>query len=308
MSLAPIVLFVYNRIDHTKSTISALANNELAQQSDLYIFSDAAKYEKDTGKVIEVRNYIKSIDGFNSIKIIEREINLGLAKSIIDGVTEVIDKYGKVIVLEDDIVTSPYFLKFMNSALDTYLYSQEVWHISGWNYPVALNKEKDVYFWRVMNCWGWATWKNRWDAFRKDPERIISDWSDQQKYDFDLEGTSAFWPQIIDNKLGKINTWAVFWYATIFEADGLCLNPAISYVDNIGRDGSGVNCGNSTDSIIKAKNPILNSTYKINWDFCFREDEDFVLAVKKYYKSRRKNIFYRIVNKISRILTGKNFI
>ena len=138
----------------------------------LFIYSDAGKDEYDLPKVNEVRDYIKTIDGFKKVTILEREKNWGLAKSIIDGVTEVIDKHGKIIVIEDDLVTSPYFLKFMNEALSFYKDQNKVWHISGWNYPIDVSRLEDVFLWRFMTCWGWATWSDRWKHYEKNVDKI----------------------------------------------------------------------------------------------------------------------------------------
>src|SRR3989339_698479 len=134
--LSPIVLFVYNRLEHTRKTIEALQKNELAKDSELFLYSDGPKNEENIKKVNEVRKYINSIDGFKKVKIVEREINFGLARSIIAGVTDIVNKYGKIIVLEDDIVTSPYFLTFMNDALCLYENEEKVMHISGYFFPV----------------------------------------------------------------------------------------------------------------------------------------------------------------------------
>ncbi len=242
---APAILFVYNRPEHTKATVNALVKNTFASDTDLYIFSDGPR-EGDETSVQEVRTYLKKITGFKSVKIIEREKNWGLAASIIDGVTQVINQHGKAIVLEDDIVTSPHFLSFMNNALNHYQVEKRVWHISGWNYPIEGDGLGDAFLWRVMNCWGWATWADRWQHFSKEPERLKSEWTAEQKKRFDLEGSGVFWSQVEANLSKKINTWAIFWYATIFEHDGLCLNPTLSYVENIGHDGSGENCGINT--------------------------------------------------------------
>jgi hypothetical protein len=242
MNPAPIVLFVYNRLWHTKQTIDALQKNELARKSELFIYSDAAKNEKEQQAVSEVREFIKSVDGFKNITIIERVKNWGLADSIIDGVTTVINQYGTVIVLEDDIVVSQHFLAFMNKALNIYVREKKVWHISGWSYHIDTDGLSDTFFWRVMNCWGWATWKDRWQYFEKNPEKLINTWDIHKIYRFNLDGTCNFWDQVIENFSGKLNTWAIFWYASIFENEGLCLNPTSSLVHNIGHDGSGENC------------------------------------------------------------------
>ncbi len=239
---APIVVFVFARPEHTRLTLEALAANTLASESELIIYADAARTQSETEPVQQVRKLIRDIKGFRNISIIERETNYGLARSIIEGVSEVCEQYGRVIVLEDDIVTSPAFLSFMNAALDRYADESRVWHISGWNYPIDPKGLGDTFFWRAMNCWGWATWDNHWKYFKKDAQQLIKTWDRQKIKRFNLDGCHDFWRQILNNSTGRQNTWAIFWYASIFEYDGLCLNPTQSFVNNIGIDGSGENC------------------------------------------------------------------
>ena len=145
-NLAPIALFVFNRLDNTKQTVEALKKNKLADQSELFIYSDGPRGQDTVAEVNNVRQYIKTITGFKRIKIIEHNINLGLATSIITGVTKIVNKYGKIIVLEDDLITSKYFLKFMNEALEIYKDNKKIWHISGWNYPIHEEKLNRVFF------------------------------------------------------------------------------------------------------------------------------------------------------------------
>ena len=296
-TLAPIVLFVYNRLDHTKQTLEALQKNELAQESELFIYSDAAKNNDNILQVKIVREYIKTIDGFKNITIIEREKNWGLANSIIDGVTNIINQYGKIIVLEDDLVTSPYFLKFMNEALEFYKDEKKVWHVSGWNYPIKADELDDVFLWRLMNCWGWATWADRWKYYEKDVEKTISEFAKEDIKRFNIDGVEDFFEQVILNKEDKINTWAIFWYATIFNNNGLCLNPTQTFVENIGHDGSGVHCGenNLFTSSLSQKNNIKYN-HKID------ENKIALKKVQNYFKSHKQNIFKRIINKIKRLL------
>lgn len=241
-SCAPIALFVYNRPSHTRRTVEALQKNDLATESDLIIFSDAPKTPEAAPAVAEVRAYLKTISGFRSVRIVERECNWGLAKSIIEGVTTVVNQYGRIIVLEDDIVTSRYFLSFMNAALDRYIDEPRVWHISGWNVPIDKAGLPEAFFIRAMYCWGWATWADRWAHFQKAPDRLLAEWDADKIYRFDLDGRCGFWEQVKQNALGALSTWAVFWYATLFEHNGLCLNPTVTYVENIGLDNSGENC------------------------------------------------------------------
>ncbi len=153
MLLAPITLFVYNRLSHTKQTINALKKNKLAEQSELIIFSDSFKNSDDKKKVNQVREYIRSIKGFKGVEIIERPDNFGLANSIIDGVTRVVNQYGKVIVLEDDLVTSSFFLEYMNNALLCYEDDPQVISIHGYNYPISDLPE--IFFIKGADCWGW---------------------------------------------------------------------------------------------------------------------------------------------------------
>jgi hypothetical protein len=296
--LAPIVLFVYNRPDHTRQTLDALAANMMANESELFIFSDAPKDESAVEKVQAVRSYIKTVQGFGKVHIVERKENWGLAKSIIEGVTEIVNQYGKIIVLEDDIVTSPYFLKFMNDALDFYDGEKSVWHISGWNYPIDLDNLKDAFFWRIMNCWGWATWKDRWNFYKKDVNYLISSFTRKDIRRFTLNNSADMWAQVIANKEGIINTWAIFWYAAIFQQKGLCLNPAQSFVKNIGLDGSGIHCGK--DSAMETHNICEKEI-----DFNTIQIEENKIAVKKIMRFYRKqqNLKNRILRYIKKIYT-----
>lgn len=240
--LAPIVLFVYNRLAHTKKTVDALRANHLAGDSDLYIYSDAARMESDTEKVALVREYLDSVDGFRKVVVVKREFNLGLAKNIIDGVSEACNTYGRVIVLEDDLVTSPFFLTFMNNCLREYENQEKIMHVSGWTYP-DLSRPKtgdEVFLTTVMNCWGWGTWKRSWDHFSKNVDQLLRDFSYQDIVKFNLNEAHDFWIQVLANKRKKMNTWAIFWYATIFRMSALCLNPVQSLVHNIGHDNSGM--------------------------------------------------------------------
>jgi len=184
MIFAPIVLFTYNRPWHTRRTIEALQKNHLASESVIFIFSDGPKTEEDEPKVEEVRKFLKTIQGFKQIEIIEREKNWGLAKNIIDGVTKVVNEYGKVIVLEDDIVTSPSFLKFMNEALNRFEDKEKVMHISGYMYPIKTEGLPDTFFIKPTSCWGWATWKRAWKFFERNPQKQINSLTKDQIKDF----------------------------------------------------------------------------------------------------------------------------
>ena len=302
-NLSPIVLFVYNRPWHTQQTIEALQKNELAIESNLIIYSDEANNKNVQENVDKVRLYIDQIDKFKKVTIIKRETNWGLANNIIDGVTKVVNQYGKIIVLEDDLITSPYFLKYMNEALEVYKDEKKVWHISGWNYPIDSDNLRDVFLWRLMNCWGWATWKDRWKYYEKDVDKTISEFNKEDIKRFNLDVNAEFFLQIIANKEKKVNTWSIFWYATIFKKNGLCLSPSQTFVQNIGHDGSGVHSD---------VNDIFVSKISLNKDidFVLNIDENKIALekVQNFLTSQKKSFLVRVFNKLARMTTGKNII
>lgn len=292
--LAPIVLFAYNRPWHTQQTVEALQKNKLASESELFIYSDEAKNDDARVSVDEVRKYIDNITGFKKITVIKRDKNWGLADSIIDGVTKIVNEYGRIIVLEDDLVTSPYFLQFMNESLEFYEDEEKIWHVSGWNYPIETDGLNNVFLCRVMNCWGWATWADRWRHYEKDVDKTMEEFSKDDIKRFNLDGVEDFFGQVTANYEKKINTWAIFWYATIFKHEGLCLNPAQTFVENIGLDASGENCGIST--MYTNKN-ILNDYNYVNASIA--EDDVFLEKIKDFYKMNKKTNVQKLINYVS---------
>lgn len=263
MSFAPIILFVYNRPEHTLKTLEALQNNNLAEHSELFIFCDGPKNnatQTQKQKIAETRAIIRKQNWCKTVTIIESKHNKGLAASIIEGVTRIINQYGKAIILEDDIVTGKYFLQFMNDALQLYENEKKVWHITGWMEPIKTKQINSAFFWPVMDCWGWATWADRWRYLKKDTDFYIKNFSKELIYKFNANGTEDFFAQIVLNHEKKIDTWAIFWYATIFLQNGLCLSPFYSLVKNIGLDNSGVHCGENHDREIthNLDNPIYD--------------------------------------------------
>ncbi|WP_010419254.1 glycosyltransferase [Anaerophaga thermohalophila] len=235
-NLAPICLFTYNRLEETKQTVEALQSNLLANESELFVFSDGSKNERDAIKVDTVRDYLNIITGFNRVTINEAKENKGLANSIIAGVTEIIEKYGKVIVLEDDLITSRNFLEYMNQALDYYEYNMNIFSISGFtmNLPSLDNTDKDYYLGYRNSSWGWGTWKDRWEKI---------DWSASgwQKtlynpifhYKF-MRGGSDMPYMLWKQMQGKIDSWAIRLGFDQFKKDKLTVYPTKSKVINIG--------------------------------------------------------------------------
>ena len=242
MSPAPIALFVYNRLDHTRRTIEALARNELANESSLVVFSDGPKSPEDSLKVDEVREYIRSASGFQTVNLVCRPINRGLADSIISGVTEILSAHEKIIVLEDDLITSPFFLRYMNEALDLYEQAAEVISIHGYVYPIQ-ERLPETFFIKGADCWGWATWRRGWKLFDPDGASLLTQLEKRRlTRQFDFNRTYEFTAMLRDQIAGNNNSWAIRWYASAFLQNRLTLYPGRSLVANIGNDSSGTHC------------------------------------------------------------------
>ena len=239
MGNAPILLFTYNRPEHTRRTVEALQKNELADESDLFIYSDGAKGDEDKMNVQKVREYLQTIDHFRSVTTTIREYNYGLANNIIDGVTNLVGKFKKVIVLEDDLITSPFFLRFMNEALDKYKYEENVISIHGYCLPIEY--DEPVFFLKGADCWGWATWDRGWELFNTDSSQLLQQLKKSKAVikEFDFNGTYDYSGMLKKQVKGKVNSWAIRWYASAFLRNKLTLYPGRSLVKNIGGDGSG---------------------------------------------------------------------
>lgn len=244
MPLAPILLFVYNRPEHVKRTLAALEQNILAKESELFIYSDAAHSPQDEASVAEVRKIIRTaLPFFKQVNIIERETNWGLARSIIDGVTTQINRYERVIVLEDDLIVAPYFLKFMNDALDTYQHEEKVGHIQACDFTQDASLP-DTFLIKWTGSWGWATWKRAWKYFNPDGKALLEELQRRKlTYTFDFNGKYGYTRMLRRQTEGKNNSWAIRWNASLFLNDILSLNVGKSLVQNEGFDGSGTNCG-----------------------------------------------------------------
>lgn len=239
----PVTLFVYNRLEHTRRTVDALKDNYLAQDSELFIFSDAPKSDVSFKEVAPVREYIKTIDGFKNITVVEREKNLGLSQSIITGVTELVNQYGKIIVLEDDMLTSPYFLQFMNESLEFYEDISQVACVHGYMYPIS-EKLPETFFLRMADCWGWGTWKRGWDLFEPDGRKLLNELEERNlQRDFDLNYSHNYIQMLKEQIVGQNDSWAIRWYASVFLKGKLGFYPGRSLVHNIGLDETGTHCG-----------------------------------------------------------------
>ena len=290
---APIALFVFNRPEHTRRTLKFLQQNLLADESRLFIFSDGAKNLKDQEKVNEVRELIKKVEGFKEIEIVNRQENMGLANSIIAGVTQLVKEYGKVIVFEDDLITSPYTLQYFNDALKRYENEEKVMHIGSYMYPLKSGKLLETFFYRAATSWGWATWERAWNHFEPNIDTLISQFNKEKISQFSAEGSMNYWKQMKEFKSGRNNSWAIRWYASIFLQRGLTLNPSHSLVHNIGHDGTGIHSRiNDIYNVSINPKPISIFPDKIE------EDKEAYHALKDYFKNRKGSFLQRVIRYI----------
>lgn len=247
MNYAPVAMFVYNRIDHFKKTYDSIKKCSEASGTDLFIFSDGAKNNKAQGAVDEVRRFARTIEKesvFKSVQIIESPVNNGLAKSIINGVSQVVEKYGKVIVLEDDLYCSPYFLKYMNNCLEFYKDNKNIGAISGYAPMIEFPEEyKNDIFTAYRSCsWSWGTWADRW----KNVDWELKSFSDFCKKPslikkLNANGNDRFMRLYRQTK-GNGSSWSVRFGAHLVKNDWLTVYPRYSYIKNIGCDESGIHC------------------------------------------------------------------
>ncbi|MEI6715665.1 MAG: glycosyltransferase family 2 protein [Verrucomicrobiota bacterium] len=297
MKPAPIALFTYNRLAHTRKTVEALASNELANLSDLYVFSDGAKSEIDQGEVDAVRQYLRNIRGFYSVHVTEQPNNIGLSQSIIRGVSQVCEEQGRVIVLEDDLVTSPYFLRYMNDALNLYEDEPDVVSIHGYIYPTT-SPLPETFFLKGADCWGWATWKRGWRIFNPDGAALLRELVTNELTDeFDFNNAYPYTQMLRDQLSGKVDSWAIRWYASAFLKNMLTLYPGKSLVQNIGHDGTGRHCGPSDEFEVRlARKPVQFHPLAIAEDLFARR------IVERYFRSLgRPTLAKRVQRKLRRI-------
>lgn len=280
---APVIVFAYAREHHLKMTLESLNKSALADKTILFIYCDNFKKEKDKDKVEAVRAYVDSFlkeSKFKETNVIKADSNMGLKKSVITGVSEVMSKYKKAIVVEDDLQVTRFFLEYMNSALDYYKYNNQIWAISGYtaNLSSLQKYDKDVYFAGRGCSWGWASWEDRWNSIDwevLDYKKIKHNWA--KRHAFSKWGADL--PPMLDYQMSSnINSWAIIWCFEAFKQNKLTVYPKYSYIDNLGNDGS----GSHKSKAQKRYEVILNSDHEYNCDFC----EPFVN--KKIRKDFRK--------------------
>lgn len=277
--------------------VSALKGNELSSESDLYIFSDNAKYVSQRESVDKVRGYLKGIKGFKSVNIVERPANFGLSKSITTGIDYVLERHTNIIVLEDDIITSPKFLSYMNQALSKYRNDASVASISGYSYPTD-RPLPEHFFLNRIECWGWGTWSDQWTLFNPDGNSLADKIrSAGLVREFNYDNNFPFFKMLCDQALGKNDSWAIRWDASVFLAGRYTLYPGKSYVKNFGMDGEGTNCGvsSSFDTLLNTE---IEAMDRVDVSHSSEAWGQYV----SFYKGLKKSFWRRVIDRVRLVI------
>lgn len=268
MNLAPIVVIAYNRPTHLDRTLESLSKNDYAKDSILYIYCDGpkpfeeiknfenakplvvlqntlrvfqgtnAEYKEYLSNIDKTRSIATKITGFKEVYVIKRDTNIGLADNIVSAVTEIVNKYGKVIVFEDDIVSTRGCLKYLNDALNLYENDEKVMHVSAWMFPNKGQFPTTFFYDSPYPAGGWATWDRAWRYYNGDTKNHVDYWNGNWKK-FDIEGQNHLSKQLLMNLDGRLKTWYIKWYSSVRRCGGLCLYPGTSMTNNIGWDCTG---------------------------------------------------------------------
>jgi hypothetical protein len=301
-SLAPIAVFAFNRPQHLERTLEALAACPEASRSALTIYCDGPRHDADEVPVQGVRAVARRASGFLSLDVVASEVNRGLAASIVSGIGEQLSVSDRVVVVEDDLVVSPYFLRFMNEGLDMYASDDLVASIHGYTYAVA-DTLPETFFLRGADCWGWATWARAWRHFRSDGTALLADLRAQRlTHRFDLDGAYPYTRMLEDQIAGRNNSWAVRWHASCFLRSMLTLYPCRSLVVNIGHDDSGTHSG-STDAfdVELLQRPVNMQRVAL------AESPEATAAVAAYFR-RHHGRWHRFAQRIRRLLPRRALV
>jgi hypothetical protein len=297
-NLAPVVLFVYNRAGCTLKTLEHLKKNVFADESRLFIYSDGPgsnATEDDLRKIREVREVIRKEKWCGEVHITESPVNKGLADSIIQGVTEIVNRFGKVIVLEDDLLTSVHFLEYLNSGLNFYEFQPDVFQIVGYTAPVKIKFKNESFFLPLTSTLGWGTWARAWEYFEKSPADFIRLKIEKKlRKEFDLDNSYPYSDMLISQMESNVDSWGIRWWWAVFKQKGISLFPDRSLISHIGFD----NDATHTKSPI----PDFNKYWNINYSILrFPESAEtnplFYSKVKDFYRSRNKKSVLKLIRR-----------
>jgi hypothetical protein len=300
MALAPIILFAYNRPEHTRKTLLSLKQNYLANESTLIIYVDGPKVnatEEQLQNIRKVKQVVREQAWCKDIEIIESAVNKGLSASVTEGVTEVLNKHGKVIVLEDDLLSDQWFLKFMNDALTVYENQTDVACITGYIYPVT-KELPETFFLKGADCWGWATWKRAWNLLETDGSKLLKELEAKNvTRDFNFDESYPYIQMLRDQIAKKNNSWAILWYASAYLKNKFTLYPGKSLIHNIGVDGSGTHSSTSSNFDVE----ITHKEVKVELLQVQEHTEAKKIVAeyfKKIYETPEGSFFKKIINKL----------
>ena len=295
-NLAPIIVFCYNRPDHLEQTLEALSRNELADQSTLYIYCDGPKEgasDEIRQKIADVRQVARKRQWCKEVHVVEREHNVGLMNNIVGAVTEIVNRYGRVITMEDDIITSKGYLRFMNEALELYKDDEQVMHISGYMWPHK-HKLPNTFFYEVpYPGGGWATWQRAWQHYTNDIQSFYNYWCTRWD-EFNKFGDNYLQKQLEANYYGTMKTWFIKWHAVMLQRGALTLYPGQSLTNNIGFDDQATNCYTTTkfdvvpvDYVLVARQTIKENKRAAHEIYAFYQG--------RWYNRRRRT---QLINKV----------
>jgi hypothetical protein len=251
-------VFAYRRPDHLRRVIEGLARNSGAALSRVFIYCDGAKGSADLRDVDATRAVARAATGFESVEIVESEANRGLSHAILSGVGEICERFGRAIILEDDVVPTPCFLQYCNDGLNRYADDDRVLSVGCHTFTAGLDLP-ETFFLNVPDCWGWAVWNRSWKKFKPDGAALLAQISDRGlEHRFDFDGTYPYTQMLRDQVRGDNQSWAIRWYAYAFLEEMLVLYPSRAVTRNIGFDRSGTHGGISSGywNVLSAERPI----------------------------------------------------
>jgi len=296
-SEAPIAVFVYKRPNHAARLIESLLGNEPVRHSPIFVYCDGPRTPDEHHAVAETRRVVRDRFGARC-EMVERVANCGLAASIISGVSDLVHHYGRVIVLEDDLVLHSGCIGFLNAALRRYADDRRVWHVNAYRYPIP--RASAPVFSRLPSSWGWATWERAWAGFEPDAvklERAVRAAGLASHMDFG--GRFPYYEMLKAQIQGRIDSWAIRWYASVLIQRGLSVYPNVSQVMNKGMDGTGVHSGETADYDVEI------GAASEDWPAEVIEDQSTYLQMQAYFGNMRGSLVRRAARRLKRaILTG----
>ncbi|WP_176011865.1 glycosyltransferase [Victivallis sp. Marseille-Q1083] len=297
---APIVLFAYKRPGHLQRTLEALRRNAEAADSELIVYADGAKGDADAEGVRKTRLLLREVPGFRHVRVAASPVNRGLAASVIAGVSETLRECDRVIVLEDDMVCAPYFLRFMNEALERLAEDRRIDSIHGYLSRLEVPLP-DCFLRRGADCWGWATWRDRWQWFNPDATALLAELRRRHlTREFDLGGCYPYTRMLQAQAAGKIDSWAIRWHASTFLAGKFYLQAGRPLVRNIGVDASGEHCGLECfyDTELWRQPLALDENPPL-------ETAEIAAAYRRFYRRNLPTFWQRVRHKLMRCIAGK---